>query len=71
MYLKLFIMEAENFRIGDRVIRKPVNNFDRSGMKGTIVAITYDYRNKIKWDEKQKTGQQHSTIQSIFLTKVK
>lgn len=62
-------MSVENFRIGDRVTRKPVNNFDRSGMKGTIVAITYDYRNKIKWDEKQRTGQQHSTIQSKYLIK--
>jgi hypothetical protein len=64
-------MDKIVFSIGDRVTRKPVNNFDRSGMKGTIVAITPDYRNKIKWDEKQRTGQQHSTIQSKFLIKVK
>lgn len=58
----------EVFKIGDRVTRKPVNNFDRSGMKGIIVEINGN-RNKIKWDEKQDTGQQHSTIQSKFLIK--
>ena len=64
-------MSDEVFKIGDRVTRKPVNNFDRSGMQGTIVAITFYYRNKIKWDVKQKTGQQHSTIQSKYLIKIK
>jgi len=57
------------FKIGDRVTRRPVNNFSRCGAVGTIVEITSDYRNKIKWDEKQSNGQQHSTIQSKFLMK--
>lgn len=62
-------MKAVVFEINDRVTRKPVNNFNRSGMKGTIVQIMNDGRNYIKWDIKQPTGQQHSTIQSKFLIK--
>lgn len=55
------------FKIGYRVTRKPVNNFSRDGMIGTIVE-ELENRSKIKWDKKASTGQQHSTIQNRFLT---
>ena len=62
--------QIEGFKIGDTVTRKPVNNFDRSGMKGVVVE-TKEYNGyytcKIKWEVKQETGQQHSTIQTKFL----
>jgi len=58
-------------KVGDRVTRKNVNAFRyMQGIKGIIVEITYDGRNKIKWDVKNKTGQQHSTIQTKFITKL-
>jgi hypothetical protein len=57
--------------IGDRVKRRPVNAFRYSSDNiGTVVGKTTDGRNKIKWDIKAKTGQQHSTIQSRFLIKM-
>lgn len=40
------------------------------GINGTVVEKTYDGRNKIKWDIKTNTGQEHSTIQTKFLKKV-
>ncbi len=58
------------FGVGDRVKRKPVNNFDRNGGEGTIIKTLPGNRNYIKWDIKQATGQQHSTIQSKFLDRI-
>lgn len=61
-------LEAYRFKVGDRVKRAQVNAFKyHREMTGTIVEITYDGRNKIKWDEKNTTGQQHSTVLSKFL----
>jgi len=59
------------FCVGDRVSRKPINNFkSQSDEVGTIVNIfTLASRAKIKWDKKSNNGQQHSTIQLKFLDK--
>lgn len=51
-----------SFKVNDRVSRK-----DGSKKHGVIVELTYDGRCKIKWDEVQRTGQQHSTINPKFL----
>lgn len=64
-------LTKEQLQIGSRVQRRPVNNFDRSGMVGTVVEFVQENRVKIKWDVKQSNGQQHSTIQIKFITKVK
>lgn len=56
-----------NFKEGDRVTRKNVNAFRyMQGACGTIVKVMGD-RCKIKWDEINTTGQQHSTINKKFL----
>lgn len=62
-------LTKEQILVGDRVQRKPINNFDRSGMIGTVVELVPPNRVKIKWDVKQSNGQQHSTIQTRFLIK--
>lgn len=60
----------EQFLVKDRVTRKAVNNFSQDGSIGTVVEILPGDRCKIKWDVKSSTGQQHSTIQFKFLSKV-
>jgi hypothetical protein len=58
-------------KVGDRVTRKPVNNFKhQSHEKGTVVLVLQSNRCKIKWDKINATGQRHSTIQTKFLNKI-
>lgn len=59
-----------DFEKGDRVTRAKINAFRYGKGNGTIVEIKKDGRNKIKWDDVNTTGQQHSTIQSKFLVKL-
>ena len=63
------VIEGNKFEVGDRVTRAKINAFRYGKGNGVIVEITHDGRNKIKWDEVNTTGQQHSTIQSRFLVK--
>ena len=62
-------MEQPFFIPGCRVSRKPVQNFKhQSHEEGTVVELKYNKTAAyIKWDRKNKTGQQHSTIQLKFL----
>lgn len=63
--------ESDKLMVGDTVVRKQVNAFRyHRSVKGVIVEITSDGRNRIRWDDKNKTGQQHSTIQTKFLQKI-
>lgn len=60
---------TDKFTPGERVTRKQVNAFQyHRYQEGTIIEKTPEGRNKIKWDDKTDTGQQHSTIQDKFLT---
>ena len=55
-------------KVGDRVTRSKLNAFRyHREMNGTVISITHDNRCYIKWDEKNTTGQQHSTVNPKFL----
>lgn len=81
-----YLMMEKKFQIGDRVTRSKEHPYhkDFNGLVGTVVECVGRKRYKIKWDKKSgkwlpnyssgvfvpDAGQQHSTIQAKFLTKV-
>lgn len=61
------VKSREEITVGDFVRRKKVNAFRyHQEMVGIVLKIT-DGRAYIRWEIKQRTGQQHSTIQLRFL----
>lgn len=76
----------EKFKIGDRVTRSKKHPHYKNfiGLIGTVAEVLSSDRYKVKWDKKSgkwipnlrfgkfiaDSGQQHSTLQAKFLTKV-